>query len=154
MSIVERRLADIRWGVQYGMGFAILFSICAVIQRITVGPTAFDQYHATIVGVLGIYFGGGLVSGVLVGLLRPLAKYALGAALVGFIAAFPVILAIDKLMRGGEAWSYIDTVVVTVSSAGLGSLPALIWLQQTLNAKSRAVQRPDQASDNPSDDAS
>jgi hypothetical protein len=153
MNILQRRLPDIRWGVQYGMGFAILFSAYAVIARITAGPTAFDRYHATLVSVVGIYFGGGLVSGTIVGLLRPLAKYAFGAALVGFLAALPITLAIDRLTDDGASWNYIDTVVVVVTSAGLGSLPALIWLQQSVNAKSKAgAPRPDPTADQSSQD--
>ena len=153
MNIVKRRLPDIRWGVQYGMGFAILFSAYAIIARITAGPTAFDRYHATLVSVVGIYFGGGLVSGTIVGLLRPLAKYAFGAALVGFLAALPIALVIEKLSDDGASWNYIDTVVVVVGSVGLGSLPALIWLQQSVNAKNRAgAPRPDPTADQSSQD--
>lgn len=135
MSFIARRLPDIRWGTQYGMGFALLFSAYAVIQRIAFGPNVFDSYHMTFVSVVGVYLGGGLLSGTLVGLLRPIARYPLGAALVGFLAALPIAFVIEKLSDAGASWNYIDTITVTVCSVGLGTLPALFWLRQAENAK-------------------
>lgn len=96
MSFVHRRLPDIRWGVQRGLNIATLFSLYAVITRLVAGPSAFDQYHMNVVTLVGIYIGGALLGGTLVGLMRPMTTNPFGAILVGFIVAAPIVAVIVK----------------------------------------------------------
>jgi hypothetical protein len=83
-----------------------------------------DAYH---VGTIMLaYLGGSIVAGGLLGALRPLLRWPLGAALLGVIAAFPLAAAFAVSRIGFVAWTRVETISIVVFAFGFGAPGGLI----------------------------
>lgn len=84
---MTRVIANVRWGVSYGVRIALIFSVIAWLALLVAGPTDFEAATegASIFEVTALYFGLGAIGGMIVGLLRPLLRWRAGAALVGVL---------------------------------------------------------------------
>ena len=82
-----RVIRKVIWGVRYGLAFAALFMAWAVFVRIVGGADAFGEKGTTLLTVLALYLFGGVAAGGIVGLLRPIARWRIGSAIVGIICA-------------------------------------------------------------------
>jgi O-antigen/teichoic acid export membrane protein len=122
-------LADVRWAIRWTMPVAIVFSAYAVAQRLIAGAGSFDQYHMTVGSLVAVYLCGGAVTGAIVGFLRPLVRYPVGAFFVGFVAAFPVMLVLWMFVRDRRPWDDFDALVLVTTCLCFGALPALYWSQ-------------------------
>ena len=72
--------------------------------------------------MIGTYFFGGTAAGVVVGVLRPLARWRAGAIVVGIIAAFFVVLGIGVARSGlPSRWTSADWFALTVLSIFFGA---------------------------------
>jgi len=117
--------ARVRQGVKYGIVMAAVYSAFAVFVRLSQGPEPFRDGGVSVPSLLLAYFSGGVVAGVLVGLLAPLARRLVGALLLGFIVAMPVMYFITIAMSPVEEWDGEAVGVSMVASAFLGPLCAL-----------------------------
>lgn len=102
------------------------------MQRVLDGPQTFTRYHETFAQIETLYLVGGTVAGAIVGLLRRIAGNPLGAAFTGFVAFAPVALGYRVQTEGFAPWSRADTWMLIVVCLGLGCLPALIFLKQSV----------------------
>lgn len=106
-------VANVVWGLYWGLCGAVFYSLVAVLIHIADGPTGRTSLGATIEG----YFLGGVIGGMALGMLRPITRFGWGAALTGAVVAVPVWM-------GGlvavEGWTRIDQadlqMVVLVSA--------------------------------------
>ena len=99
--MLESMLENLRWGVAAGLFFAALYSLYVTLLYLIRGPDPFDANETTLGQVIAVYFAGGIAGGAIVGVLRPLAKWRIGAAVVGVVAAVPVFLGIALSLEGG-----------------------------------------------------
>jgi hypothetical protein len=85
-------------GVLGGCIMATLFSGMAVMAYAIGDGQAFDRLGVSLGSTLALYFAGGIVGGLLVGLLFPLTTWRWGSVVVGILAALPVYLGANLLI--------------------------------------------------------
>jgi hypothetical protein len=125
--IPERRMAgNIVDGIKIGLMFTVVFSVMAVVVFVISGGTVFDRSFSTLGLVIAAYLVGGIASGALFGLLRPLARWAVGAAILGVVAAMPAYAAMRFAVDGFTPWTADDTSTVLVLSSIIGGLGGLV----------------------------
>jgi len=107
---------DILFGVFWSMLVAVALSVCVLGVYVVSGGQAFSGERTPLRWVIATYLGGGLSSGVLIGILRPITEHAWGAALTGFVCAAPLFMGILYLMGS------FDWVGAIVCSAIVGPI--------------------------------
>jgi hypothetical protein len=118
---------DLGWGIFWGLAFALILTIVLVVLYAVNGAELFESHDTTFAGVVAVYFGGGLVGGAVVGLLRPLTHWRWGAAVVGVLAAMPIGLAGRLLRYGFDPWGPKDTFTLVVFALALGGTVGWIY---------------------------
>ncbi len=78
---------NIKWGLKRGMVPAVGFSAIVIVQYFSLGSGVVTHYGLTLPIVLLMYFGMGLVGGLVAGVGRPLARTHLGAMAMGVVIA-------------------------------------------------------------------
>ncbi len=102
--IIRKTLGhDIRWGVMVGAGMAGFFSAFACVMFAIRGPRLVAVYHLSLGGFIGFYFLAGILGGFLVGVLKPIAKWHLGAVALGAIAFTPAYFGAALVLEGNPA---------------------------------------------------
>lgn len=120
------------WGMRWGLAFAGVFCLWAVILLMLGGPSAFMKQGISFAQAIAGYVFGGITAGAVVGILRPLLKYGWGAAVVGIIAAWPVGLAFMVATLGSH-WSSPNSLItvaifsLTVGAMGGITLREVVW---------------------------
>jgi hypothetical protein len=67
---------------------ASFFCVIAILIYLLEGPQPFAANRTSLVSVLSSYILAGALGGLVVGVILPLAKWVVGAALVGFVATY------------------------------------------------------------------
>lgn len=114
-------LANLRWGALWGLLFGVIYVVILMILFVLQGPALFRGYDTTFGAVAALYLAGGVASGMVVGILRPLLKWRWGAALAGIFAAIPIGLAAEFMLMDAAVWSTKDTWVVIIFAVALGA---------------------------------
>jgi hypothetical protein len=114
------------WGMRWGLAFASLYCLWAVVVLLLGGEAAFRKQGITFGETIGAYLGGGVLAGAVVGFLRPLLKWAWGAPVVGVVAAIPVGLAFDLATKGARWMSVNALLTIGIFSATLGTMGGLV----------------------------
>lgn len=117
-------MANIRWGIRYGVIFAAFYCATALAIFAVEGSGAFSRYDITLGRTLASYVLGGILGGATLGLLRPLTRYWAGSACVGVFAALPVAWILAHAM--GVVDSKELVFVVGACSLGWGIPGGLI----------------------------
>lgn len=124
----EKVAADLRWGLMWGMSFAIFFSIIAtcvwIVSQFAPGDP-FAEMGSSFGVVLLYYLGAGAVAGGLMGLLRPVANHSFAgliavSTLIAFVVWFSGSLVIHPpgLTRAGSLWV---AIILSVFSGPLAA---------------------------------
>ena len=108
-----------------GLGAGLLYSVYVVVLVAVKGPQVLEVYDTTLPTVVGIYFAGGLLGGVIVGLLLPLGRCWFGAMLVGALAAQPVFAMVGMAMYPPSEWATELPLMLLVLAAPMGSAVGL-----------------------------
>lgn len=116
---------NVVWGIRGGVAFAGIYSLWVVGLYLFRGSAPFENQGTTLLEVLAAYWFGGAVAGGLVGLLRPLVRWRLGAALVGIVAGIPVGLGIVYAIMGISPWTGEHTFVLAWISVVAGSIAGI-----------------------------
>ena len=111
--------ANLRWGIGWGLGFATIYSLFVSAMYLLQGPAYVARYGVTLVSIIAAYLFAGLCGGALLGLLRPITRSRVGAALVGIVACGPASLGFLVAMRGGPRHWDVDMVMSSVLTAVL-----------------------------------
>lgn len=130
-SIREVAGRNIRWGVGWGLWLAGFFTIFAIIIFLTRGSRPFSNTGATLTSTILVYAFGGVAGGAIVGLLRPIARHAVGAMLVGLAAAFPVLFGVWLATEGmPSTWDHLTWLSLKVITGIAGPFfGLLLWFQ-------------------------
>lgn len=101
---MTRIVNNLGWGIAWAMAFAMLLSMFVGVQALLRGSAYFESYGLSLLEVVAIYFGSGLIGGFAAGLLRPLARSRVGATVMGALIGPCVYGAISIAMgdRGGS----------------------------------------------------
>ena len=106
-----------RWALIYASVYSALVGLIAVF----IGPGPFERANTTLLSVLLVYWGGGLIAGVIVGLLLPIGRSTVGAALIGGVAGVPVACA--AMLATTQPAKWVETLpVAAVLGLVLGPL--------------------------------
>jgi hypothetical protein len=79
-------LQRIKTGVGIGLIFASLYSLYMIGLYVIQGEEPFPRMGTTVLTVIATYFSGGITAGAVVGILRPLGRWRLGAIFIGIVA--------------------------------------------------------------------
>ncbi len=80
-------------GLILGLSLASVLSAWVTLVRLVAGTAPFTRAETTYPALLGLYYGGGLLGGLLIGLAWPLRKWLLGSAVLGVFGIFPLYFA-------------------------------------------------------------
>jgi O-antigen/teichoic acid export membrane protein len=114
-------LRDLLWGLKWGFWFALFFSFVAVAMTLFTGGEIIERQRISLTASIAIYVFGGFSGGIVLGLLRPLTKYRIGAALVGIVVMTPASILLGLTLFGPpHDWSRDMTVTVILLPMVLG----------------------------------
>lgn len=117
---------NLKWGVRWGWTIAIAFTGIAVVLTVAAGPE--PRGGPSLPSLIGFYFLGGTVGGLLVGLLRPITAHKAGAVFVGTLVAAALLSLLDYLFIIKDHWQTVDTELVAILSLIGGPVTTLmIW---------------------------
>lgn len=113
---------DWRWGARTGLIFGTLYSLYALLLYAIRGDRPFAENGTTLARAIAAYYAGGLVGGVVLGVLRPIA-ITLGGAIVIGVVAFLAIMAGAGMAAFGPPWRWgvaeVVTLLITASIFGV-----------------------------------
>jgi hypothetical protein len=89
----QELVADIRWGIGWGLWIATGFSAIVLVLAGFRGSTDYPELGLSTGSIILIYFGLGLIAGCILGLLRPFTRTKSGGFFVGWL--------IGSLVYGG-----------------------------------------------------
>ena len=137
-NVMKRRiersstLANVVWGVRWGVFGAIVFMLIAIAVVYGLkGGFGNAPKGITPLELFGLYPLGGICGGAIIGLFRPWLKTRKGAMLVGMVAALPFVIATNLLTRGPVAeWGALGLFATVGASALLGGMAGhILWNQ-------------------------
>ena len=107
--------------------YALVSSLVALLTVAGRGPDALRPYHLTVLGMLALYLGSGMLGGVVFGFLMPLGRRLWGAVLLGLFVTLPVAFVMVAIvspdlhpMSGEFLWTWIAVSLLgPVVGAGL-----------------------------------
>ena len=82
-------------GMLLGLGVGVLLTLWVLFVYLRHGDAPFAAKHTTLAFTVALYLGGGVVAGGLAGLLGPLGSGRLWAAMVGYLSALSVSVAMS-----------------------------------------------------------
>jgi hypothetical protein len=113
-------------GVKVGLMFSAAFSLIALVIFVLSGGAAFDRSSGILIRVIAAYVVGGIASGAVFGLLRPLARWAIGAAVLGVIVMAPAYAGMRFAVQGFAPWTMEDTSTVLTLAGIVGSMSGIV----------------------------
>jgi MFS family permease len=126
-----RVVRDVRWGIGWGLAFAVGFSLIALVSFAFGDPRQFAEMGLAPATTLGAYAFGGVVGGTLVGLLRPLTRWRAGAGLVGIVACLPLSLGFLVAMHGTPSqWTRTQVTAGLLTALLLGTACGTLWWEE------------------------
>jgi hypothetical protein len=121
-------IENLKWGLRWGLIVAIAFTGIVVVVALVAGPPPEPSGGPTVPSLIGFYFLGGTIGGLLVGILRPVTAHKAGAIVVGTIVTAVLLTVLEYLYVMKDRWTMVDTVLVTFLSLVGGPITALmIW---------------------------
>lgn len=119
-----------------------LISLWGVVIGTIAGPSnVFARYHASIWALVAACLLSAPLVGLIVGALLPWVKRPVSAAIVGVLAAVPLVLAIRVATDGMGHWSARDAIVSPVSAVLIGASCGLIAWYMNPSAGSWRLKR-------------
>lgn len=117
-----------RVGVEYGVLGAVAYSLFVVVAYVVTGGSNLEDQGLTLPGVLSAYFAGGIGGGLIYGVLGPLAKWRMGAAVVGFFVSIPIWVGAAIILPAlhlGDAVTWVTILLAAVLVGGIGGF--ILW---------------------------
>lgn len=121
-------IGNIFWGLKWGLVFATGFSLIALAMTVLTGGEVINNQGVSLAASIALYWSGGVFGGIVLGLLRPLTRTRVGAALVGVIIMVPVELAIGLLLIGPiSTWSRPEWVGLIFGAIFMGGAGGYLY---------------------------
>jgi hypothetical protein len=125
--LLRSLLNNVTWGIRWGLRLGCVFSLLALGARVVAGSSGFDKVHTTVWAFVALYLVGGIVSGTIVGLLRPILRWRVGGLVTGIVATFPIALALRTMADGFAPWDHFATELVVSFTLIVGGGCGLGW---------------------------
>ena len=100
------------------------------------GASAFEAHGTTPTIVVVTYFAIATLTGIIVGIMRPMAASPRGAALLGFLVAVPAFLMLRVAEGGYGNWSRLEIATMLIWATVLGAPLGVIYRRIFGNASS------------------
>lgn len=104
MSSGKKMIKNVVVCVLLGMAVATLFSLYVLVVYTVKGSEPFERAGASVALVVASYYLCAMIAGALVGVLLPLARNPLAAAVVGFLAAVPALAGVGLFAYPPAQW--------------------------------------------------
>lgn len=128
--------------IGYGVGIATLYALWVAGASLIGGSDTLQETNISLGQIVMIYYGGGILVGMFVGLAWPLTRWRVGAALVGYIGAIPFFFAIGTLVRKTDesmSISALWALVLLSSIVGAGA-GVSVWSERNPKGGNRSKQ--------------
>ncbi len=102
----------------------------ATTLRVVNGQESFSNLETTYGAVIAFYFLGGVVSGAILGALRPLMRSRAGLALAVVLAAAPLTVALRVMWSGFTPWTQVDWLFLVIFPTACGLITFLVSLTE------------------------
>lgn len=131
-------VAGVRWGMRVAAVLCLWVAVIAAINVVVSGSLTIrgrdgTSYHA--LAIMGAYLFAGATSGLIIGVLSPLLRWRVGAAVIGMLAAAPMFMGILMLRDGFSHWSTMETGVLAILVLAFGIPGGIIvrafWIEST-----------------------
>ncbi len=106
--------SDIKWGLRWGLWFAVGYSLLASVLYVFQGTLLGERSRFYYPLVIASYFLMGIIGGLLTGLLRPITHSRLGATAVGIVIGLAVYFIAGITTIGAGEFLSLPGVVSTV----------------------------------------
>ena len=115
--------------VVIGVSLGIMFCLVALLILLFRGQQPFERNNVSVLRLMGAYLSAGALGGVVVGIILPLTRWMLGAALMGFLVMFVVwFLVGSSISPGKPLLGIIHTSAVLAAAFGL-PIGVGLWFQ-------------------------
>ena len=115
-------VANIRWGVWWGLRLAAFFTAVVVLEYIALGAAPFAHIGMSLLSTIGTYFVVGVTAGAVVGMLRPFTNTFYGSVSVGIAGAFVGAVVIVSMKSGPpNHWGYVEWATVVIGAVVYGA---------------------------------
>lgn len=116
-------------GMLLGLWIAAGLSLWALLMRLVVGTAPFEATTFSLTQTVLIYFAGFTTGGLLVGLLSPLRRWAIGSMLLGIVFTLPVyaLFAATYAKNATVPSSWLGLGVLAVAVVVGGGLGLWVW---------------------------
>jgi len=125
-------LRDLRFNLLKGVGLALFvatgFTAWITVLRISAGTAPFDRLDTTYGATVALYYGGGLVAGILLGLFWPLRRWALGSVFLAVLGMFPLYVGVALTRTSHSDWLTVDNITTGLLLAFLAGVPLGLWI--------------------------
>jgi hypothetical protein len=112
-------LGNLAWGLSYGVGLAVLFSLLVGVLAMLRGSDWNPTYQVSTRSVAFGYGVAGVLGGLLVGLLRPIATGRFGGMLVGILTGAFVYSAIMIAVDGVSEFRPVPAILAGTLVGGV-----------------------------------
>ncbi|MGE5291208.1 MAG: hypothetical protein ACM3ML_29220 [Micromonosporaceae bacterium] len=129
-GFARRLTADLRFGVTWGLYFALAYVVIAIVVVLANGGRTLRDTGISFIGLAAGYFAGGILSGAVFGVGRRYARTTIGAMTVGFFVALPSAFVMSSLVLSREEWRLLPRAAL-ILSAIVGPLAALALRART-----------------------
>ncbi len=136
-DLLRRLGSHVLMGLGLGLAIATGFAIWITFLRLSAGARPFDRLDTTYSATVALYYAGGSVGGLVIGLLWPLRRWPWGSALLGMLGVFPLYFGVELTKsRPSEAWT-VDNLATSAFLAFLvgGALGIWVWLDDNPHAE-------------------
>ena len=124
-------IANIRWGITWGLVLAAFFSVIVGGQFVFMGPSVVSSRGMSLGTAITAYFVGCVGGGVIIGLLRPLTRRRAGALVVGVAASVPLSIASLAALQGSpQHWEEGALPFFVIVGMLLGGAWAYQWWEE------------------------
>ncbi len=126
-TFMRRVRSNLLMGMGLGFFVATGFTVWITFIRLSAGPGPFESLDTTYGATVALYYGGGFVGGVLIGLLLPLRRWPWGAALLGIVGVFPLYFGVELAKSGVTDAFTRDNVATSTFLAFVVGGAAGLW---------------------------
>lgn len=122
---------NILWGMRRGLAFAGVISAFVLVLYVANGASNFAKLGLSVPEIILIYAIGGVLTGAVVGAMRPWTKSRLGAMVTGVAAALPASLALGLALYGTPSQWHRTTLANCVIYAVIMGIVGgnVLWTQ-------------------------
>lgn len=119
--MIEKPVQErIRAAVFVGLGYALVYSLVAGALFKFRDPAQMERVRVSLPQTVASYWAGAVLGGVLVGILLPLARWTIGAFVLGTIATLPFFMLVSLVIAADAPWFPDQLVMALIASLLIG----------------------------------